>query len=407
MTKNVYTVGQVNTYIKNMFTQDFMMNRIYVKGEVSNCKYHTSGHIYFTLKDETGALHAVLFAGNRKGLAFDMRNGDNVIVLGSISVYERDGKYQLYAREILLDGAGLLYQRFEALKRELEEMGMFAPEYKQPIPQYIKTLGIVTAPTGAAIRDIQHITGRRNPYVQMILYPALVQGDGAAASIVNGIHALERLGVDVMIVGRGGGSMEDLWAFNEEIVARAIFECSVPIISAVGHETDTTIADYVADLRAPTPSAAAELAVYDVRQLQGQLLTMQMELNRRLGEKLQYCREKLKQFERNVKLFSPENRLNDRRQMAADLAEKLEFIMQQRLAVSRHELELYAGKLEAMSPARKLSQGYAFVSDKAGRGIQDVDNLQQGDMLNIHMMNGRVKAQVYEISKTTVVNEKR
>jgi exodeoxyribonuclease VII large subunit len=407
MTKNVYTVGQVNTYIKNMFTQDFMMNRIYVKGEVSNCKYHTSGHIYFTLKDETGALHAVLFAGNRKGLAFDMRNGDNVIVLGSISVYERDGKYQLYAREILLDGAGLLYQRFEALKRELEEMGMFAPEYKQPIPQYIKTLGIVTAPTGAAIRDIQNITGRRNPYVQMILYPALVQGDGAAASIVNGIHALERLGVDVMIVGRGGGSMEDLWAFNEEIVARAIFECSVPIISAVGHETDTTIADYVADLRAPTPSAAAELAVYDVRQLQGQLLTMQMELNRRLGEKLQYCREKLKQFERNVKLFSPENRLNDRRQMAADLAEKLEFIMQQRLAVSRHELELYAGKLEAMSPARKLSQGYAFVSDKAGRGIQDVDNLQQGDMLNIHMMNGRVKAQVYEISKTTVVNEKR
>lgn len=407
MTKNVYTVGQVNTYIKNMFTQDFMMNRIYVKGEVSNCKYHTSGHIYFTLKDETGALHAVLFAGNRKGLAFDMRNGDNVIVLGSISVYERDGKYQLYAREILLDGAGLLYQRFEALKRELEEMGMFAPEYKQPIPQYIKTLGIVTAPTGAAIRDIQNITGRRNPYVQMILYPALVQGDGAAASIVNGIHALERLGVDVMIVGRGGGSMEDLWAFNEEIVARAIFECSVPIISAVGHETDTTIADYVADLRAPTPSAAAELAVYDVHQLQGQLLTMQMELNRRLGEKLQYCREKLKQFERNVKLFSPENRLNDRRQMAADLAEKLEFIMQQRLAVSRHELELYAGKLEAMSPARKLSQGYAFVSDKAGRGIQDVDNLQQGDMLNIHMMNGRVKAQVYEISKTTVVNEKR
>ena len=407
MTKNVYTVGQVNTYIKNMFTQDFMMNRSYVKGEVSNCKYHTSGHIYFTLKDETGALHAVLFAGNRKGLAFDMRNGDNVIVLGSISVYERDGKYQLYAREILLDGAGLLYQRFEALKRELEEMGMFAPEYKQPIPQYIKTLGIVTAPTGAAIRDIQNITGRRNPYVQMILYPALVQGDGAAASIVNGIHALERLGVDVMIVGRGGGSMEDLWAFNEEIVARAIFECSVPIISAVGHETDTTIADYVADLRAPTPSAAAELAVYDVRQLQGKLLTMQMELNRRLGEKLQYCREKLKQFERNVKLFSPENRLNDRRQMAADLAEKLEFIMQQRLAVSRHELELYAGKLEAMSPARKLSQGYAFVSDKAGRGIQDVDNLQQGDMLNIHMMNGRVKAQVYEISKTTVVNEKR
>ena len=210
MTKNVYTVGQVNAYIKNMFTQDFMMSRIYVKGEVSNCKYHTSGHIYFTLKDETGALQAVLFAGNRKGLAFRMKDGDNVIVLGSVSVYERDGKYQLYAKEVILDGAGLLYQRFEALKQELEEMGMFAAEYKQPIPRYIRTMGIVTAPTGAAIRDIQNISRRRNPYVQVILYPAQVQGEGAAASIVNGIHALERLGVDVMIVGRGGGSIEDL-----------------------------------------------------------------------------------------------------------------------------------------------------------------------------------------------------
>lgn len=179
MTKNVYTVGQVNAYIKNMFAQDFMMNRIYVKGEISNCKYHTSGHIYFTLKDEKGALNGVLFAGNRKGLAFSMKNGDHVVVLGSISVYERDGKYQLYAKEIILDGAGLLYQRFEALKRELEEMGMFAPEYKQPIPRYIQTLGIVTASTGAAIRDIQTISRRRNPYIQTILYPALVQGDGA------------------------------------------------------------------------------------------------------------------------------------------------------------------------------------------------------------------------------------
>ena len=233
MIKNVYTVGQVNSYIKNMFTQDFMMNRIYVKGEVSNCKYHTSGHIYFTLKDESGALTAVMFAGNRKGLTFPMKNGDNVIVLGSISVYERDGKYQLYAKEIILDGAGVLYQKFEALKKELEEMGMFAEEYKQPIPKYIKTLGIVTAPTGAAIRDIQNISKRRNPYVQTILYPALVQGEGAVASIVNGIHALEQLKVDVIIVGRGGGSIEDLWAFNEEAVARAIFECSIPIISAI------------------------------------------------------------------------------------------------------------------------------------------------------------------------------
>lgn len=397
MTKNVYTVGQVNSYIKNMFTQDFMMNRIYVKGEVSNCKYHTSGHIYFTLKDEKGALPAVLFAGNRAGLSFPMKNGDNVIVLGSISVYERDGKYQLYAKEIILDGAGLLYQRFEALKQELEEMGMFAEEYKQPIPRYIKTLGIVTAPTGAAIRDIQNISNRRNPYVQAILYPALVQGEGAAASIVNGIHALERLGVDVMIVGRGGGSMEDLWAFNEEIVARAIFECSVPVISAVGHETDTTIADYVADLRAPTPSAAAELAVYDIREVQGQLLSVQMELNRRMGERLERCREKFEQFQRNFRLLGPANQINDKRQLAADLAERLEMMMQQRLAAGRHELELYAGKLDALSPAKKLSQGYAFISDEDGRGVRDVKKLNVGDDLNIHMRNGRVKASIRDI----------
>ncbi len=397
MTKNVYTVGQVNAYIKNMFAQDFMMNRIYVKGEVSNCKYHTSGHIYFTLKDETGALQAVLFAGSRAGLSFRMKNGDNVVVLGSISVYERDGKYQLYAREIILDGAGLLYQRFEALKQELEEMGMFAEEYKQPIPRYIKTLGIVTAPTGAAIRDIQNITSRRNPYVQTILYPALVQGEGAAASIVGGIHALERLGVDVMIVGRGGGSIEDLWAFNEEIVARAIFECSVPVISAVGHETDVTIADYVADLRAPTPSAAAELAVFDIREVQAQLLSVQMELNRRMSERLERCREMLEQFQRNFQWISPANQVNEKRQLAADFAERLELLMQQRLTAARHELEVCAGKLDALSPARKLSQGYAFISDKDGRGVRGVDGLKVGDSLNIHMRNGRVKAEIVEL----------
>lgn len=396
MTKNVYTVGQVNAYIKNMFTQDFMMNRIYVKGEVSNCKYHTSGHIYFTLKDETGALTAVMFAGNRKGLNFSMKNGDNVIVLGSVSVYERDGKYQLYAKEIILDGAGLLYQKFEALKKELEEMGMFAQEYKRSIPRYIKTLGIVTAPTGAAIRDIQNISRRRNPYVQTILYPALVQGEGAAASIVNGIHALEQLGVDVIIVGRGGGSIEDLWAFNEEIVARAIFECSIPIISAVGHETDTTIADYVADLRAPTPSAAAELAVYDWRELEQQFLAVRMELNRGISDKLEQAEQRLKQYERQLKLLTPQNRLNEKRQYVIDMEEKLGMYMKQKLLQKKHQLELYAGQLEGMSPVRKLSQGYSYVSDDAGKAINDVNMVKKGDHITIHMLNGKVRAEVTE-----------
>ncbi len=397
MTKNVYTVGQVNAYVKNMFTQDFMMNRIYVKGEVSNCKYHTSGHVYFTLKDETGALSAVLFAGHRKGLGFSMKNGDNVIVLGSISVYERDGKYQLYAREILPDGEGLLYQRFEALKRELQEMGMFAPEYKQPVPKYIQTLGIVTAPTGAAIRDIQNISSRRNPYVQTILYPAKVQGEKAAASIVHGIHALEQLGVDVMIVGRGGGSIEDLWAFNEEAVARAIFECSVPVISAVGHETDVTIADYTADLRAPTPSAAAELAVYDVRELEGSLLSMRLQLNRSICENLQRCQEKVRQHGQRLKLLSPGNKLNEKRQVAADFEEKLRMRIEQKLTDRKHEMELYAGRLEALSPVKKLSMGYSFVADQGGKSVRDVDMLKEGDLLHIHMLNGKVKAQVIDV----------
>ena len=260
---SIYSVTQVNAYIKNMFVQDYLLKRLSVRGEISNCKYHTSGHIYFTLKDKSGTLSAVMFAGQRRGLNFQLQEGQQVIVTGTVDVYERDGKYQLYAREIKRDGKGDLFEQFQKLRDELEDMGMFAAEYKQPIPKYAKTVGIVTASTGAAIRDIMNISARRNPYVQLVLYPALVQGEQAKYSIVKGIQTLDRLGLDVIIVGRGGGSIEDLWAFNEEMVARAIFECSTPIISAVGHETDVTISDYVADMRAPTPSAASELAVFD------------------------------------------------------------------------------------------------------------------------------------------------
>ncbi len=268
---SIYSVTQVNAYIKNMFVQDYLLKRLSVRGEISNCKYHTSGHIYFTLKDKSGTLSAVMFAGQRRGLNFQLQEGQQVIVTGTVDVYERDGKYQLYAREIKRDGKGDLFEQFQKLRDELEDMGMFAAEYKQPIPKYAKTVGIVTASTGAAIRDIMNISARRNPYVQLVLYPALVQGEQAKYSIVKGIQTLDRLGLDVIIVGRGGGSIEDLWAFNEEMVARAIFECSTPIISAVGHETDVTISDYVADMRAPTPSAAAELAVFDYRQLEEQI----------------------------------------------------------------------------------------------------------------------------------------
>lgn len=395
MMNHVYSVGQINLYIKNMFAQDFMLRKISVKGEISNCKYHGSGHIYFSLKDSTGTIAAVMFAGNRKnGLKFRMQDGDHVVVSGSIEVYERDGRYQLYAREITLDGAGALFLRFEALKKELAEMGMFAPEYKQPIPKYIRRLGIVTAPAGAAVQDIRNISHRRNPYVQLILYPALVQGDGAAQSIVNGIHALEQLGVDTMIVGRGGGSIEDLWAFNEEIVARAIFECRVPIISAVGHETDTTIADYVADLRAPTPSAAAELAVYDFEQFREAVRMIRTTLHLRMREHIRMERQKQEQLAMRLGYLSPQAVLNSKKQYLADLEEKLVQRMDYRLQRDKHRIQLLAGRLESGSPVKKLSQGFSYVTDGEGRPVRKSSQVQPGDEIYVRTLDGRIHAGV-------------
>ena len=397
MAKNVYSVAQVNRYIKNMFTQDFMLNRIYVKGEVSNCKYHTSGHIYFSLKDESGAIACVMFAGDRRaGLTFRMQEGQKVIVLGSVSVYERDGRYQLYAREIVPDGEGDLYRQFELLKKELEEMGMFAPEFKQPIPFYSRIIGIVTAPTGAAIRDIMNISRRRNPYVQLILYPALVQGEQAADSIVRGIRMLDQYGVDVMIVGRGGGSMEDLWAFNEEKVARAIFECQTPIISAVGHETDTTIADYVADLRAPTPSAAAELAVTDYRQLMSGLELYRNQLADRLEQKIRNSRQRAEYLRLRLLQASPEYQLREKKQYASDLEERLKRSMEQKLTDRKHRMALYAEQLEGVSPLKKLQQGYSYTEAPDGKALRSVSQVESSDVVLIHVTDGTIKAEVKE-----------
>ena len=419
--RNVYTVKQVNAYVKNMFAQDFMLNRIYVKGEVSNCKYHTSGHIYFSLKDESGTIACVMFAGQRGGLSFRMREGQQVIVLGSVSVYERDGKYQLYAREIVLDGAGLLYERFQALKQELEEMGMFAPEYKKAIPRYVKTVGVVTAPTGAAIRDIITITRRRNPYVQLILYPALVQGEGAAASIVKGIRVLEQKGVDVMIVGRGGGSIEDLWAFNEEAVARAVFECGVPVISAVGHETDTTIIDYVADLRAPTPSAAAELAVYEYAELAEEMREYKRRIKRVITQKLHVQRLRFEKYQARLSYLCPSGKvreyrlriaeyeeqipalfhekLEERKQKEALLGERLQLLMRQQIKDSRQSLAIRIERMKGLSPLGKLNQGFSYVQSMDGKTIKQVEDVQKGTQLTIFVTDGRIEARVTDTRK--------
>ena len=398
MMKNVYSVGQVNNYIKRMFSEDFLLKNISIKGEVSNCKYHSSGHIYFTLKDESGTISAIMFAGYRRGgLNFRMKEGDKVIVTGSVEIYERDGKYQIYAKSIELDGAGNLYLQFEALKKQLEEMGMFAPEYKRPIPRFVKTVGIVTASTGAAIQDIRNIATRRNPYVQLILYPALVQGDGAAESIVKGIQALEQQAVDVIIVGRGGGSIEDLWAFNEEIVAHAIFNCSVPVISAVGHETDWTIADYVSDLRAPTPSAAAELAVFDYRLTKQKIAEYRIHLDRCLKRIIFMARERLEHKKTRLKMVSPQNRLNENRRRLMDMEAKIAERMKYIFAEKRHQLIVLAKTLDGYSPAKKISSGYAYVENEANQSIRSVSMVKPQDQITIHITDGSVKAVVTEV----------
>ena len=397
--RNVYTVKQVNAYIKNMFTQDFMLNRIYVKGEVSNCKYHTSGHIYFSLKDESGSIACIMFAGQRNGLAFRMQDGQQVIALGNVTTYERDGKYQLYAKEIILDGAGLLYEKFEALKRELGEMGMFAEEYKQPIPKFAKRIGIVTAPTGAAIRDIMNISARRNPYVQLILYPALVQGDGAAASIVKGIEMLDKQNVDVIIVGRGGGSIEDLWAFNEEIVARAIFECKTPIISAVGHETDTTIADYVADMRAPTPSAAAELAVFEYHALENFLEEKRLKLKRTLYQKIQLERMKLERYRVKMNYLHPRTKLQKQQQRSLDAEQRMRSAMDIKLGMAKQRLAIKIEQMKGLSPLAKLNQGFSYVTSESGNVVKSVEHVKPNDSLAIYVTDGIVKAKVEDTYK--------
>ncbi len=373
------------------------MQSLFVKGEVSNCKYHSSGHIYFTLKDSRGVVNCVMFASQRSGLSFRLAEGQQVVVGGSVDVYERDGKYQLYAKQIVLDGAGLLYERFEQLKAELAECGMFAPEYKQPIPKYIRTLGVVTADTGAAVRDIIQIATRRNPYVQIILYPAIVQGEAAAESVVGGIRALERLGVDVMIVGRGGGSIEDLWAFNERMVAQAVFDCSVPIISAVGHETDTTIIDFVSDLRAPTPSAAAELAVADIREILGSMEGAKEQLQRLIRRRIGEERMRLDRCAMALRYGSPVSRIRARRQEGLRLEEQLQEHMERILGRKRHELELYIERMRGLSPLDKLRSGFSYVEDEQGQNIRSVQGVCPGQQLTVRVQDGSIAARVTEV----------
>ena len=388
----ISSVSQVNMYIKNMFMRDYRLNDISVKGEISNCKYHSSGHIYFTIKDKTSQLSCVMFASMRKNLEFKLEEGQSVIVDGNISVYERDGKYQLYARNITKEGFGKLYEEYEKLKKRLLEEGLFDKSKKRKIPAYAAKIGVVTARTGAVIQDICNVSNRRNPYVQIILYPAKVQGTGAAETIIKRIKYFEKTDVDTIIIGRGGGSIEDLWAFNDEKLARVIAGCKKPIISAVGHETDTTIADYAADLRAPTPSAAAELAVYSYRETVIALREAGHSLRWQMENILKIKKLKLAGYITVIQHESPKNLINDRRMFVADMQEKIENLMRQKLVSSKHQLELYIQEMKGLSPLYKLQGGYAYVSDESGRNIKSVDELKKGEQINLAFKDGYAKA---------------
>lgn len=395
----ISSVSQINMYIKNMFLRDYMLSDISVKGEVSNCKYHSSGHIYFTIKDRTSQLSCVMFASMRKNLEFKLEEGQSIVVRGNINVYERDGKYQLYARDITKEGAGRLYEEYERLKKRLLEEGLFDESKKKKIPAYAKKIGVVTAKTGAVIQDICNVSHRRNPYVQIILYPAKVQGTKAADTIIKGIRYFENTDVDTIIIGRGGGSIEDLWEFNDERLARVIAGCKKPIISAVGHETDTTIADYVADLRAPTPSAAAELAVYSYRETVIALREAGHSLRWQMENILKLKKMKLAQYITVLQHESPRNLINERRMYVVDMQEKIESLMQQKITSSKHQLELYIQEMKGLSPLYKLQGGYAYVSDESGKNIKSVDELEKGKNINLAFKDGYAKAVISSTEK--------
>lgn len=390
--EQIYTVSQVNSYIKRIFVREQVLSGIIIKGEISNCKYHSSGHIYFTLKDNTSRIACVMFAGNRSGLTFRLKDGMGVMAAGSVGVYERDGKYQLYVTSIYEDGVGVLYERLERLKERLLAEGLFSDVYKKDIPYYAGKVGIVTAGTGAAIRDIVNVAGRRNPYVQLILCPVSVQGENAAESIAQGIRRMDAAGVDVMIVGRGGGSFEDLFAFNEEAVVRAIYECKTPVISAVGHETDTTLSDYAADLRAPTPSAAAELAVRELSQIYESISDYKKTITHYMSVYIENYKNRLDIIKSRMEYLKPDEMIRQKRQYLADILDNLAGMITLKTERNRNRLMLLSEKLNILSPLKRLSGGYSYVTFKDGQALTGVCQVNEEDPITVNISDGIIDA---------------
>ena len=415
MEQSVYSVKQLNSYIKNALENDPFLMNITVQGEVGNCNYNRSGHIYFSIKENTDVINCVMFKGQAAKLKFRIEPGQQIVIKGRVGVYEAQGKYQLYANEVEPAGLGDLYKKYEKLKAELEERGLFADMYKKPIPKYSLKIGVATSETGAVINDIINVTTRRNPYVQIYLKPTMVQGEMAAQSIVNSIKYLDEQGLDVIIVGRGGGSLDDLWCFNEEMVAQAIFECNTPIISAVGHETDFSISDFVADLRAPTPSAAAEIAVFEFDEFINNLDRYKQGLRSVIDTKLDSYKNKTEVYESKIEKHSPMARLNTYKQLISEYRDKLSYNFNDKFAETKrlipdykdnlkkyfddkftrrkHTLQLFIEKLEGLSPLEKISRGFAYVSSADGPIVSTKD-VDVGDDISLIIKDGKIDAKV-------------
>ena len=395
----IFTVGQINAYIKNMFEQDYLLHSVIVSGEVSNLKYHASGHVYFTMKDETGVLSAVMFKGNASKMTWRLSDGDKIEASGSVRTYERSGSYQLYVNSVKKAGAGAAHEELEKLKKKLKEMGMFDASYKQSVPKYSFNIGVVTSPTGSVIHDIRQVAARRNPGVNIILVPAKVQGEGAASSIISGIHELETENVDVIIVGRGGGSDEDLSAFNDEELARAIFDCPIPVISAVGHGDDESITDMVADVHAPTPSAAAEIAVFAFDDFVRDVNMLQMAMEERIRHRIERARKELGEKELRLEASSPSAVIKLHRMALSNRAAKVSNLMHKRLDASKSKMLIYIEKYKALSPVERIGHGFAAVTDDAGKKVYEASSVKKGDVLTLTMRDGRIEAVAQKVEK--------
>lgn len=398
--ENSISVSAVNGYIKEMLERDDVLSSIAISGEISNFKRNSSGHLYFSLKDEGATISAVMFRGDASRLSFLPMDGMKVVVYGRISLYEKSGQYQVYIRTMISDGAGELARAYEALKRKLEAEGLFAPEKKKKLPKLPRRIGIVTSPTGAAIRDVINVTGRRYPMADLVIFPAAVQGVEAPPQLRAGVEYFNAMGsVDVIIIGRGGGSIEDLWAFNDEALARAVAASEIPIISAVGHETDFTLCDFVADCRAPTPSAAAEIAVPDARAIFAYTEQSAERMTRAMLSKLTRCNEDVLNMEKIITLNSPSAILQRHSMALQNFGVRIEGAINKRLTVSGSALAEISAKLSGLNPLGVLSRGYSAVKSEDGRVLGSVDALSIGERVNIVMSDGVVIATVDGISK--------